>query len=77
MIAVTVGDKSRIRLPGAEKGQVYQVEKLGAGEFRLLLLEARKHRPRFPRGSLLKYFTRDFNEEELTLVAGTTLEVEE
>ena len=77
MTAVTVGDKSRIRLPGASKGQVYQVEKVGEGEFRLVLLEGKKHQPRFPRGSLLKYFTKKRNDEELALVAGASLEVEE
>jgi len=51
------GPKQRVRLPEAKPGQVFAYEKQGEGRFVLTLVVKTEAKPRFPRGSLLKYFT--------------------
>ncbi len=55
-----------------------QVEwRFEGGEIRGRKLEAKASEPAFPPGSLLKYFTREKNAEELALLAGCVTEPEE
>ena len=66
--------KQRVRLPDAKPGQVFAYEKLGKGHYSLVLVEKTKRQPRFPKGSLLKYFTgelgRKRNAEETAIASG-------
>jgi hypothetical protein len=55
--------KQRVRIPDAKPGQVFAYEKLGEGHYSLTLVIKSKRRPRFPRGSLLKYFTGELGRE--------------
>ena len=55
--------KQRVRLPDAKPGQVFAYEKLGEGHYVLTVVVKTRHKPRFPKGSLLKYFTGDLGRE--------------
>jgi hypothetical protein len=53
--------------------QVFTYENLGNGSFTLTVLKAGK-KDVFPKGSLTRYFTRQKDKEELSLLKGCTLE---
>lgn len=55
--------KQRVRLPEAKPGQVFAYEKQGEGRFILTLVVKTEAKPRFPKGSLLKYFTGNAGKE--------------
>ena len=71
--------KQRVRLPRAKPGQVFAYEEQGEGCYLLTLVAKSEAKERFPRGSLLKYFTgeagRQRNKLETELAAGCSLEV--
>jgi len=73
MKTVTVDDQKRVRIPDAKPRQVFAYINNGDGTFTLTLVKAEAREP-FPRGSLLKYFTADKNQEELALLSGCSLE---
>ena len=66
--------KQRVRLPEAKPGEVFAYEKQGEGRYVLTLVVKAEHKPRFPRGSLLKYFTgelgRERNKLETAIASG-------
>jgi len=72
-----VDAKKRIRLPDAQPNQVFAYEQQGDGRFLLTRLIKEEPAESFPRGSLVKYFTRAKAKEELTLLKGCSLEVPE
>jgi hypothetical protein len=61
--------KQRVRIPGAKPHQVFAYTNNGQGTFVLTAVSS-KTAPRFPRGSLLKYFTAEKNSEELEILKG-------
>jgi hypothetical protein len=66
--------KQRIRLPDAKPGQVFAYEKQAEGRYTLTLVVKTESKPRFPKGSLLKYFTgaagRERNKVETAIASG-------
>ncbi len=76
MTTVKCDDKGRIRMPEGKPGEVYAWERAGDGSLRFILVKAEAKEP-FPPGSLRKYFTRERDKEELALLKGCTLQVEE
>ena len=76
MKTVKVDAHKRIRIADLKPGQVLVYAALGDGTFTLTLVKA-ETKVAFPRGSLAKYFTREKNREELALLAGCSLEVQE
>lgn len=76
MTTVKCDNKGRVRMPSGKPGDVYAWEKDGDGSFRFIPVKAEAQEP-FPPGSLLKYFTPERDKEELALLRGCTLQVEE
>ena len=66
----------RVRIADLRPGQVLSYTNNGDDTFTLMLVKAAA-KPTFPPGSLLKYFTRAKNKEELDLLAGCSLEAPE
>jgi hypothetical protein len=64
----------RVRLPDAKPHQVFAYTASADGGIRLTPVKA-DHKPAFPRGSLLKYFTAQKNQEELERLSGCSLEL--
>jgi hypothetical protein len=67
---VTTDKYKRVRLPDAKPQQVFAYANSGDGSIVLTPVKAAAAKPRFPRGSLLKYFTPEKNKEELEILAG-------
>jgi len=72
MKTLTVDANKRVRLPDAKPRQVFAYEPEADGTIRLVPVMA-EAKERFPRGSLLKYFTPGKDKEELALLKGTVL----
>ena len=73
MTIITVDDRKRVRIPDAKPGQVFAYANNGDGSFTLTQVQA-EAKERFPRGSLLKYFTPEKSKEELAILSGCTLQ---
>jgi hypothetical protein len=69
---VTTDKYRRVRLPDAKPQQVFAYANTGNGSITLTPVKAER-KERFPRGSLLKYFTPERNKEELERLSGCTL----
>ena len=69
MTIITVDDRKRVRIPDAKPGQVFAYANNGDGSFTLTQVQA-EAKERFPRGSLLKYFTPEKDKEEAQIFAG-------
>ena len=69
MTILTVDDRKRVRLPDARPGQVFVYANNGDGTVTLTPIQA-EAKERFPRGSLLKYFTAEKDKEEAQILAG-------
>jgi hypothetical protein len=69
MKTLTVDDKLRIRLPHAKPRQVFAYTPNQDGTITLIPVKASR-KDMFPRGSLLKYFTRQKDKEEGILLSG-------
>ena len=69
MTIITVDDRKRVRIPDAKPGQVFAYANNGDGSFTLTQVQA-EAKERFPRGSLLKYFTPEKDKEEAQILAG-------
>ena len=65
---VTADDRKRVRIPDAQPGQVFAYINNGNGSYTLTPIYP-ETKERFPRGSLLKYFTPEKNEEEKQIFA--------
>ena len=76
MKTVKVDAHKRIRIADLKPGQVLAYTANGDDSFTLTLVKA-EAKVAFPPGSLVKYFTREKNREELALLAGCSLEVNE
>lgn len=63
MHAATIDDRKRVRIPDAKPGQVVSVESNPDGSWTLIPLKA-EAKQRFPKGSLVKYFTEDRDRKE-------------
>jgi hypothetical protein len=74
MTTVTVDDRKRVRIPDAKPKQVFALETNSDGSVTLTPVKADR-KQRFPRGSLVKYFTgklgRERDELEAALLKGT------
>ncbi len=73
MKTLKVDAHKRIRIADLQPGQVLSYTNNGDDTITLALLKA-ETKQAFPPGSLLKYFTREKNREELSLLAGCSLE---
>jgi hypothetical protein len=69
---VTTDKYKRVRLPDAKPQQVFAYANTGNGSITLTPVKAER-KERFPRGSVLKYFTPERNKEELERLSGCTL----
>ena len=73
MNTITVDDRKRVRIPEAKPGQVFDLAANSDGSYLLIPVKA-EHKPRFPRGSLRKYFTgelgRKRDREETAIASG-------
>ena len=69
MTAATADDKKRVRIPDARPGQVVSIKSNRDGSWTLVPLNAER-KERFPRGSLLKYFTAEKNAVETEIAKG-------
>jgi len=76
MKTLKVDAHKRVRIKDLKPGQILSYANNGDQTFTLTLVKA-EAKPRFPRGSLLKYFTPAKNKEELALLAGCSLETPE
>ena len=73
MTTATVDDRKRVRLPDAKPGQVLTIEPgPNGGWFLAPVVKAETADP-FPRGSLLKYVTSEYNREQLEVLKGCVL----
>ncbi len=64
MHVATVDERKRVRIPDAKPGQVVSVEPgPDGGSWTLIVIEP-KPKERFPKGSLLKYITPEYNKEQ-------------
>ena len=73
MKTLKVDARKRVRLVNTQPGQVFAVETSGSGVIKLIPVTAdadKADKPRFPRGSLLKYFTPDKDKEEADILSG-------
>jgi len=68
MTTVTADERKRVRIPDAQPGQVFAYTNNGNGSYTLTPIQA-EARERFPRGSLLKYFTPEKDKEEAQIFA--------
>src|ERR1035437_9400521 len=66
---VTTDKYKRVRLPDAKPQQVFAYANAGDGSITLTPVKAGR-KERFPRGSLLKYFTPERNKAELERLSG-------
>jgi len=73
MTTVTADERKRVRIPDAQPGQVFAYINNGNGSYTLTPIRP-EIKERFPRGSLLKYFTPEKSKEELAILSGCTLE---
>jgi hypothetical protein len=73
MKTVTADDRKRVRIPDAKPGQVFEYANNEDGSITLEPIKPRR-KERFPRGSLLKYFTAQKSKEELLILSGCTLQ---
>jgi hypothetical protein len=65
-----VADKwKRVRIGDAKPGQVFAYANNGDGSITLTQVKAER-KPRFPRGSLLKYLTPERDKEQLAILSG-------
>jgi hypothetical protein len=71
MKTLTVDAHKRVRIPDAKPGQVFAYEKNG-GQVTLTEVKADRKEP-FPRGSLLKYLTKERDAEQLAILSGCVL----
>jgi len=69
MKTLTVDDSKRIRIPDAKPRQVFAYTNNGDGTITLTEVKAEK-KEAFPRGSLLKHITPDWNKEQLAILSG-------
>jgi len=69
MKTLTVDDQKRIRIPDAKPRQVFAYENHGNGTITLTEVKAER-KERFPRGSLVKYLTRQRDREQLEILKG-------
>ena len=69
MTTITVDDRKRVRLPDAKPGQVFAYANNGDGSVTLTPVQP-EAKERFPRGSLLKYFTPEKDKDEAQIFAG-------
>lgn len=72
MQTLKADDRRRVMLPDAKPGQVYAYEN-ASGTITLTPVKKEESKPKFPRGSLLKYFSAEKNAEELALQKGCSL----
>jgi hypothetical protein len=75
MKTLTVDDQKRIRIPDAKPRQVFAYENHGNGTITLTEVKAER-KERFPRGSLVKYLTRQRDREQLEILKGCVQEPE-
>jgi len=73
MKTLVADERKRVRIPDAKPRQVFVYENLGNGSFTLTVVKAGK-KDTFAKGSLKRYFTRQKDKEELSLLKGCTLE---
>jgi len=66
---ITADKYKRVRLPEIKPNQVFAYANTADGRITLTPVKA-DAKERFPRGSLLKYFTPERNKEELEILAG-------
>lgn len=76
MHTLTVDAEKRVVIADAKPGQVFTYEN-EQGTITLTPVPKVPAKPRFPRGSLLKYFTPERDKEELEIQSGCSLEVPE
>ena len=69
---VTVDDKRRVRIADAEPGQRVQVQSSAEG-WKVSPVKPPEETEAFPRGSLLKYITAEYNREQLEILKGCVL----
>ncbi len=77
MTTLKADNRKRIRIPDAIPGQVFAYEREADGRITLTRVVKAERKERFPKGSLLKYFTPERNKEELAIQAGCSLETPE
>jgi hypothetical protein len=63
---LTADSRKRVRIPDAKPGQVFSYEHQGDGSIVLVPVKA-ETKERFPKGSMLKYFTPERNARELEM----------
>ena len=68
MTTVTADERKRVRIPDARPGQVFTYVNNGNGSYTLTPIQP-ETTERFPRGSLLKYFTPEKDKEETQILA--------
>ena len=76
MHTVTTDKYKRVRLPDAKPKQVFAYANTGDGSITLTPVKAER-KTAFPRGSLLKYFIPERNQEELERLSGCSLDLED
>ncbi len=76
MKTLTVDAHKRIRIPDAHPRQVFAYQNNGDGRRILTEIQPPDAEP-FPRGSLRKYLTSDFNREVEELAKGSLLDLPE
>jgi len=76
MKTLKVDAHKRVRIRDLKPGQILSYTNNGDQSFTLTLVKA-EAKPKFPPGSLLKYFTPEKNKEELALLAGCSFETPE
>jgi hypothetical protein len=65
---LTVDKYKRVRIPDAKPQQVFAYANNGDGSFTLTAVKAERKQA-FPRGSLLKYLTRERDKEQLGILS--------
>ncbi len=68
MHTVTADKYKRVRLPDAKPQQVFAYA--NTGENITLTPIKTEHKPRFPKGSLVKYLTPERDQEQLAILSG-------
>lgn len=69
MVTVKADNRRRVQLPDVKPGQVFAVRDNGDDTITLTKVKAERKEP-FPRGSLLKYFTKERDAEETAIAKG-------
>ena len=68
MKTVRADKYKRVRIPDAKPEQVFTYANNGDGSFTLTVVRSER-KPVFPRGSLLKYLTRNRDKEQLAILS--------